>query len=148
MKVVIQRAKNASVFVDGIVRGKIEKGFMILVGVTNDDTIEDVIYLVNKVSLLRVFEDQNGKMNLSLKDVNGEILSISQFTLYADTKHGNRPSFTLAAKPPLANSLYSLFNNKLKEKGYKVETGVFGADMDVSFTNDGPVTIIIDSKQK
>lgn len=148
MKAVIQRAKNASVTVDEKVIGAIDNGFVVLLGVTHEDTIEDVNYIANKIVNLRVFEDEEGKMNLSLIDINGGILSISQFTLYADTRKGRRPSFTQAAKPEYANELYMKFNKELSDKGIHVETGEFGAMMDVSLTNEGPVTIIIDSKEK
>ncbi|HLR52025.1 MAG TPA: D-aminoacyl-tRNA deacylase [Candidatus Avamphibacillus sp.] len=148
MKIVIQRAKNASVTVDDEKVGGIEKGLVLLVGVTHDDTIEDAKYLVNKLVHLRIFEDENEKMNLSLKDVGGSVLSISQFTLYADTRKGRRPSFVKAAKPDQANELYKQFNKLIEEEGIPVETGEFGAMMDVKLTNEGPVTIIIDSKDK
>lgn len=147
MKVVIQRAKNANVTVNDEIIGQIENGFVVLVGVTHDDTEEDIDYLVNKISHLRVFEDELGKMNDSLIDVGGSILSISQFTLYGDTKKGRRPSFVKAAKPEFANEMYQLFNEKLKNNGIEVQTGEFGAMMNVSLTNVGPVTFIIDSKE-
>lgn len=146
MKVVLQRAKNASVSVSGNIVGNIEKGFVLLVGITHEDTERDAEYLAEKVSGLRVFEDENEKMNLSLQDIGGEILSISQFTLYGDTRKGRRPNFMDAARPEEANKLYEYFNTKLREKGIHVETGMFGAMMDVTFTNDGPVTLIIESK--
>lgn len=142
----IQRAKDASVKVDDVVIGQIDHGFVILLGVTHDDTDKDIDTLVNKIIHLRVFEDEDGKMNRSLIDTNGSILSISQFTLYADTKKGRRPSFVKAAKPEYANELYELFNKKLKEVGVHVETGEFGAMMDVQLTNVGPVTIILETK--
>jgi len=148
MKVVIQRAKNASVTVNNKKIGSIEKGLVLLVGVTHDDTIEDAKYLVNKLVHLRIFEDDNEKMNLSLKDVGGSVLSISQFTLYGDTKKGRRPSFVKAAKPDQANELYEQFNKLIEEEEVPVETGEFGAMMDIQLTNEGPVTIIIDSKDK
>lgn len=148
MKAVIQRAKDASVTVDDKVIGAIDNGFVILLGVTHEDTIEDVNYIANKIINLRVFEDEEEKMNLSLVDVNGSILSISQFTLYADTRKGRRPSFIEAAKPEQANELYMKFNEELINKGIHVETGEFGAMMDVRLTNEGPVTIIIDSKER
>lgn len=147
MKAVIQRAKNASVTVDGNEIGSIDNGFVVLLGVTHEDTDEDIEYLVNKIINLRVFEDDNGKMNLSLLDTNGQILSISQFTLYADTRKGRRPSFVHAAKPDQANELYEQFNEALRKENIHVETGEFGAMMDVSLINAGPVTIIIDSKE-
>lgn len=146
MKVVLQRAKKASVSVAGNIIGKIEKGFVLLVGVTHEDTERDAEYLAEKISGLRVFEDENGKMNLSLQDIGGEILSISQFTLYGDTRKGRRPNFMDAARPEQANKLYEYFNEKLREKEILVETGEFGAMMDVTFTNDGPVTLVIESK--
>ncbi|MGY3724327.1 D-tyrosyl-tRNA(Tyr) deacylase [Granulicatella balaenopterae] len=148
MKLVIQRVKESSVAIDGQVVGAIDKGFMILVGVTHEDTSADVDYLVKKTSQLRIFEDENGKMNLDIKQVGGSILSISQFTLLANTKKGNRPSFIEAAKPELGEALYQEFNDKLRQEGLTVETGQFGADMKVSLINDGPVTIILDSKNR
>lgn len=146
MKVVLQRAKHAEVTVDSEVKGTIDNGLMLLVGVTHDDTEKDADYLAEKIVNLRIFEDENEKMNLSLKDIGGSILSISQFTLYGDTKKGRRPNFMEAAKPDHAITMYEYFNNKLKNSGVHVETGVFGAMMDVTFTNDGPVTLILDSK--
>lgn len=148
MKAVIQRAKNANVKINETTTGEIDHGFVVLLGVTHEDTAKDIDYLVNKIIHLRVFEDKEGKMNLSLMDVGGSILSISQFTLYADTKKGRRPSFVKAAKPDEANERYKEFNEALKEAGVHVETGEFGADMNVQLTNQGPVTIIIDSKDK
>lgn len=148
MKAVIQRARDASVTIDGEVTGAIDQGLVVLLGVTHDDTMEDVKYLVNKIINLRIFEDEDEKMNLSLKDIGGSILSISQFTLYADTRKGRRPSFVNAAKPDLANELYEKFNEELRKENIHVETGEFGAMMDVRLTNAGPVTIIIDSKDK
>ena len=144
MKLVVQRVKNAKVEVKEKVVGKIDKGYMILVGITHEDTKETVEYLAKKVCSLRVFSDENGKMNLNIKDINGEILIVSQFTLYADCVHGNRPSFTNAAKPEEANMLYEYFCEKVSENGIKVEKGIFGADMQVSLLNDGPVTIILE----
>mgnify|MGYP001047756073 CR=1 FL=1 len=148
MRVVLQRSKQSMVKVDGKITGKIDKGFVLLVGVTHDDTEEDADYLAEKISGLRVFEDEHGKMNLSIKDVGGEILSVSQFTLYGDTRKGRRPSFIQAARPEEANRLYEYFNRQLESKGLKVETGIFGAMMEVSILNDGPVTLILDSKQR
>jgi len=145
MKIVVQRVKESSVTVDGKVNGKIDKGFMVLVGFCENDTKAIVDKMIDKMMHLRVFEDVNGKMNLSLDDVKGSILSISQFTLYADCRKGRRPSFLNAAKPEIAIPLYDYFNNKIRENGIHVETGVFGADMKVSLINDGPVTIILDS---
>lgn len=146
MRLVIQRSKEAKVTVDGEVTGSIEKGFVILVGVTHEDTEKDAAFLAEKAANLRVFEDEAGKMNLSLLDVGGEVLSVSQFTLYGDCRKGRRPNFMDAAKPEHAETIYEAFNRFLDEKGLKVETGVFGAMMDVQLTNDGPVTLIIDSK--
>ena len=145
MKIVVQRVKNAKVEVDEKVVGKIGKGFLVLLGITHDDTKEIADYLVKKLCNLRVFEDENEKMNLGLKDVDGELLIISQFTLYADCSKGNRPSFISAAKPEKAEELYNYFCEKCnKEYELKVEKGIFGADMKVSLLNDGPVTIIIE----
>ncbi|MGM0853266.1 MAG: D-aminoacyl-tRNA deacylase [Bacillota bacterium] len=146
MKVVLQRSKEASVTVDGEVKGAIRSGVVLLVGITHEDTEEDARYVADKVVNLRIFEDEEGKMNHSLLNVEGEILSISQFTLYGDCRKGRRPNFMSAAKPDHAESVYDYFNKVLKEKGIKVETGVFGAMMDVKLTNDGPVTLIIESK--
>ncbi|MBH9967137.1 D-aminoacyl-tRNA deacylase [Rossellomorea oryzaecorticis] len=146
MKVVLQRSKEASVTVGGEVAGQIEKGFVLLVGITHGDTEEDARYLADKIVNLRVFEDESGKMNHSLLDVEGEILSISQFTLYGDCRKGRRPNFMEAAKPDHALPLYEYFNKVLKENDVKVETGVFGEMMDVKLTNDGPVTLILESK--
>lgn len=148
MRVVIQKVTQASVEIDKEIVGKIGKGFTLLVGVGQEDTSEDVAYLVRKISLMRVFEDEEGKMNLSLSDVKGAILSISQFTLLANTKKGNRPSFIEAAEPKLGEKLYQELNDLLVQKGFQVETGVFGEDMQISLVNDGPVTIILDSKNK
>jgi D-aminoacyl-tRNA deacylase len=146
MKIVLQRAKNAAVSVDSEVKGQIDRGLMLLVGVTHDDTEKDADYLAEKIINLRIFEDENGKMNLSLKDTEGSILSISQFTLFGDTKKGRRPNFMEAAKPDHAQQIYDYFNEKIKTLGVHVQTGVFGAMMDVEFTNDGPVTLIMDSR--
>ena len=140
----MQRVKNANVKVDGKIVGQINKGYMVLIGVKQDDTKEKADYLVKKLINLRVFEDENGKMNLSLNDVHGELLLISQFTLYGDCSNGNRPSFTEAAKPDKANELYEYIIEKCKEKINKVDTGMFGADMKVELLNDGPVTIIME----
>lgn len=141
MKLIVQRVAHANVEVDGKIVGKIGKGFLVLCGITHTDTKENADYLAKKLCNLRVFEDENEKMNLSIKDVNGELLIISQFTLYADCSGGNRPSFVNAAKPEIANSLYEYFLEKCKEYGIKVEHGIFGAHMKVSLLNDGPVTI-------
>lgn len=148
MKVVLQRVKSASVTIEDVVVGTINQGYLLLVGVGPDDTKEDVQYLARKISGMRIFSDENGKMNLSIHQVNGSILSISQFTLFADTKKGNRPSYTSAANPELAKTLYEELNVLLRDEyGIVVETGVFGADMQVSLVNDGPVTILLDTKQ-
>lgn len=144
MKFVIQRVKNAKVEVNNKVTGEINKGFLVLIGVTHTDTKEVADYLVKKLVNLRVFEDENGKMNLSLKDVDGQLLLVSQFTLYADTTSGNRPSFTDAAKPDMAEELYEYIISECKEQIEVVETGIFGADMKVQLLNDGPVTIILE----
>lgn len=148
MRAVIQRVSQAKVVVDDKTVGQIGKGFMILLGVHEEDTQADVDYLVGKISKLRVFEDDQQKMNRSIMDVGGEILSISQFTLFADTKKGNRPSFVQAAKPDTAIPLYEAFNEGLRQVGIPVETGIFGADMKCHLVNDGPVTIIIASQNK
>lgn len=146
MKVVVQRTKESSVVVNEEIVGKISFGFMLLIGVTHDDTEADVVTLVDKIVHLRVFEDGSAKMNLSLLDVGGQILSISQFTLYGDCRKGRRPNFMAAAKSDYAEKLYNVFNEKLREKGVTVETGVFGEMMDVQLINHGPVTIILESK--
>lgn len=146
MRVVLQRAKLAEVRVEGNVVGRIDKGLMLLVGVTHEDTAEDAAYVADKIVNLRIFEDENDKMNLSLLDVGGEILSVSQFTLYGDCRKGRRPNFMDAAKPDHALQVYEAFNDKLREKGVTVETGEFGAMMEVDFINDGPVTLIVESK--
>ena len=147
MRLVIQRCMNASCVVDGITVGKIDKGFMILVGFKESDTLDDIKLLVKKTVGLRVFSDEAGKMNKSIKDVGGSILAISQFTLYGSCKNGNRPSFTEAMNYVKANEYYQIYCNMLKENGLTVEQGVFGADMAINLTNDGPVTIIIDSNE-
>ena len=145
MKIVVQRVKEAKVEVEGKVVGKIDKGFLVLLGVTHKDSEEQADYLVKKLCKLRVFRDENDKMNLSLKDVGGKLLIVSQFTLYADCGEGNRPSFVNAAKPEQAEELYNYFCNKCEnEYGIEVRKGIFGADMKVSLLNDGPVTIIIE----
>lgn len=142
MKVVLQRVDYAKCTVDGVVTGAIDKGYMLLVGFTHDDNIEKVQKAAKKISGLRIFEDENHKMNLNLESVKGAILSISQFTLYANTNEGNRPSFVDAMKPDLAKTLYEDFNEELRKYGFKVETGIFGAHMDIELLNSGPVTII------
>ncbi|MEY8445954.1 D-aminoacyl-tRNA deacylase [Enterococcus ratti] len=148
MKAVIQRVSKASVTIDRQIVGKIDQGLLILLGIHEKDTQEDVDYLVKKIVQLRIFEDEQGKMNRSIKEIQGQILSVSQFTLFADTKKGNRPSFITAARPKTAIPLYEAFNNGIKNKGISLETGQFGADMAVSLINDGPVTIVIDSHNK
>lgn len=148
MRVVLQRVNKAQVVIHEEVVGKIDHGLVILVGITHEDTIEDLKYMVNKLINLRIFADDAGKMNLSLKDVKGSILSISQFTLYGDTRKGRRPNFMQAARPEQANELYELFNQLLRDEGIQVETGEFGAMMQVELTNDGPVTLMIDTDQK
>lgn len=147
MKIVVQRVKEAEVKVEGKTVGKIGKGFLVLLGVTHEDTEQNADYLVKKLCKLRVFTDENDKMNLALKDVNGELLIVSQFTLYADCSDGNRPSFIKAAKPDKAEILYEYFCEKCAQNDIKVEKGIFGADMKVSLINDGPVTIIIEKEQ-
>ena len=149
MRIVLQRVKSASVSIEDSVVGEINQGFLLLVGVGPDDTRDDASYLARKISGMRIFSDENGKMNLSIDQVGGKILSVSQFTLFADTKKGNRPSFTGAASPEAANKLYEKFNEILRtEYGLIVETGEFGADMQVSLVNDGPVTILLDTKNQ
>lgn len=147
MRAVVQRVASSKVTVDESTIGEINKGLLILLGVTHEDTSKDVDYLLDKIVNLRIFEDENDKMNLSLKDVNGELLVVSQFTLYGDCKKGRRPNFTSAAKPDLATSLYEEFIDKAKKEGIKVGTGKFGAHMMVDLVNDGPVTILIDSEK-
>lgn len=146
MKLVIQRVSHAKVEVENKIIGQIEKGFLVLLGVGPEDTTEVADFLVEKLCNLRVFEDENQKMNLSIKDIDGELLIVSQFTLYADCKKGNRPSFSNAAEPKKANELYEYFMDKCKEKVRTVEHGEFGADMKVSLLNDGPVTIILEKE--
>ena len=147
MRVVLQRVREASVEINGICHGEIKKGFLLLVGITHEDTQIITEKMANKIANLRIFEDENEKMNLSLVDIEGEILSISQFTLYADSKKGRRPGFEKSAKPELAEPLYDNFNEELHKLGFSVKTGIFGADMKVSLLNDGPVTIILDSDE-
>lgn len=148
MKVVLQKVSQASVSVNQQVIASINLGLTLLVGVKEGDTEKEADYLANKVSKMRIFEDSDDKMNLSVHDVKGEVLSISQFTLLANTKKGNRPSFTEAAKPDEATALYQYFNDKLRETGLPVLEGQFGAHMAVSLVNDGPVTIVLDSESK
>jgi len=148
MKAVIQRVKSGTVTIENKIKGNIGKGYVLLLGVEEKDDEEDARYLAEKIVNLRIFNDEKGKMNLSLLDVRGEILSISQFTLCADTRKGRRPSFIKAAPPDRGDYLYTVFNSFLREFGVKVETGEFGAMMDVTLINDGPVTIIIDSKNR
>jgi len=148
MRVVVQRCSRAEVRIEGETVGQIGRGFMLLVGVTEGDTQKEADLLAKKVAQMRVFEDAEGKMNLALHEVGGAILSISQFTLYADCKKGNRPSFIRAARPETAEPLYDYFNEQLRKVyGLQVETGRFGADMKVDFINDGPVTILLDSAE-
>ena len=147
MKIVIQRVKRASVSIDNELYNQIQQGLLLLVGVAPDDAQEDVAYAARKIANMRIFSDDEDKMNLSVKDVKGEILSISQFTLYADTKKGSRPAFTGAAQPDLASQLYDDFNELLSQD-IPVKTGVFAADMQVELVNDGPVTIVLDTKNR
>ena len=148
MRVVLQRVAHASVTVEEKVIGKIQRGFLLLVGVTHDDSMKDMEYLVRKIVQMRIFEDEEGKLNRSIQDIGGEILSVSQFTLYADTKKGNRPSFSKAAPGDVALKMFEQFNGLLRDTGIPVETGQFGADMKVELLNDGPVTILLDSKNR
>lgn len=145
MRCVIQRVSQASVTSEGVETGRIGKGFMVLIGVCAEDTEKDVKYMADKVPNLRVFEDENGKMNLSLKDVGGAMLAVSQFTLYGDARGGRRPSFIAAARPEAANALYEQLVEAWRNQGIQVETGRFQTDMQVSLVNDGPVTILMDS---
>ncbi|ANU11280.1 D-tyrosyl-tRNA(Tyr) deacylase [Planococcus antarcticus DSM 14505] len=146
MRVVLQRSKRASVTVGGGITGSINSGYVLLVGITHEDTEKDADYLAGKIAQLRLFEDEEGKMNRSILDNGGEILSISQFTLYGDVKKGRRPSFISAARPETAEPLWQAFNEALRSHGLVVETGIFGAMMDVQLVNDGPVTILVESK--
>lgn len=145
MRVVIQKTRAASVLIEGQVVGQIDQGYVLLVGFTHGDQQEDCDYCAKKVAKMRLFEDEAGKINLSLDQVGGSILSISQFTLYAATRKGNRPGFSQAADPAIAQDLYEYFNQQLRSYGYQVETGPFGADMLVQIANEGPVTILLDS---
>ena len=147
MRAVVQRVDKAKVTVDGKIVGEISRGLMVLVGVVEGDTEKDVQYLADKVTGLRIFEDEAEKMNLSVKDIGGEILSVSQFTLYGDCRKGKRPSFDKAAKPETAIVLYEKFNELCRQQNIKVETGVFGAHMSVELANNGPVTILLDSSK-
>ena len=144
MRVIVQRSKQAKCIIDGKVVGEIDKGYMLLVGFTHNDTSVQVDKMVKKILNLRIFKDENDKMNLNIKQVNGSILSISQFTLYADPNSGNRPSFINSMNASDATKMYDEFNEKLRNEGIKVETGIFGADMKIDFINDGPVTIILE----
>ncbi len=149
MRVVIQRTKEASVTVEGNVTGAIQKGLLVFVGIENADSVEDIEWLAGKIVNMRIFDDAEGLMNLSLKEVNGDLLLVSQFTLHASTKKGNRPSYIAAAKPDIAIPLYEAFIQQLQlELGKPIGTGIFGADMKVQLLNDGPVTILVDSKNK
>jgi len=149
MKVVIQRVSQASVTIDNIVKSQINRGLLVLVGIEDADTMDDIDFLCRKIVNLRIFDDTSGVMNLSVKEINGEILCVSQFTLHASTKKGNRPSYIKASKPDFAVPMYDLFCKMLGELLEKdIKTGIFGADMKVSLINDGPVTIVIDSKNK
>lgn len=147
MKIVMQRVKNASVTIEGNVYSEISEGLLLLVGIEDSDTDEIMEKIAKKCVELRIFEDENGKLNLGLQDVQGSILSISQFTLYADCKKGRRPSFTKAGKPEFSSMMYDKFNDLLRSYDVEVKTGIFGADMKVALLNDGPVTIILDSKE-
>ena len=149
MRAVIQRVKEASVKVDGNITGQIGKGLLVLVGIEDADTEEDIEWLTKKIAGMRIFDDQNGVMNLSVMDIDGRILAVSQFTLFGSTKKGNRPSWIRASKGPFAEPMYEKFCMSLeKETRKKTEKGIFGADMKVSLINDGPVTIIVDTKNK
>lgn len=147
MRVVVQRAKEARVLVNGETVGEITHGLVLLVGITHGDNVEDAAYVADKIANLRIFEDEEEKMNLSLLDKGGSILSISQFTLYGDVRKGRRPNFMEAARPEEANPVYEMLNDELRKKGINVQTGIFGAMMDVQLTNDGPVTLIVESKK-
>lgn len=147
MRSVVQRVTKASVSVGGKVIGKIGRGLLILLGVCDSDTEKDVQYMADKIAGLRIFEDKDGKMNLSVADVGGELLAVSQFTLYGDCRKGKRPNFSAAGKAEHANELYEKFAEALRERGFRTQTGKFGADMQVELVNDGPVTILIDSQK-
>ncbi|MFO8147559.1 MAG: D-aminoacyl-tRNA deacylase [Bacteroidota bacterium] len=149
MRIVLQRVSEASVSIEGTVNGSIQSGLLLLLGIEEADAFEDIDWLCNKILKMRIFNDENGVMNLSLQDIDGAILVISQFTLHASTKKGNRPSYIKAAKPEIAIPLYEEFNKRLENfLGKPIKTGIFGADMKVSLINDGPVTILIDSKNR
>lgn len=148
MKIVVQRVLEASVKVNKEIVGKINAGLMLLIGISEDDQETDADWLIHKIINLRIFSDEDGKMNKSIQDISGEILCISQFTLLADYKKGNRPSFLNAAKPEVAIPLFNYFKSKISESNLKIESGIFGADMKVSLVNDGPVTIVLDSQTK
>ncbi|URN92940.1 MAG: D-aminoacyl-tRNA deacylase [Candidatus Pristimantibacillus lignocellulolyticus] len=148
MRVVVQRSKAANVTIAGEQVGAIDKGLVLLVGITHEDTEQDLKWVADKLSGLRIFEDEAGKMNLDITEAGGSILSVSQFTLYGDCRKGRRPSFMKAARPEHAEPMYLMFNDLLRNKGIHVETGQFGAEMDVSLVNDGPITIIIDTEDK
>ena len=147
MRAVVQRVSSSKVTVDGEVTGEINKGLLVLLGVTHEDTSKDVDYIIDKVLNLRIFEDENEKMNLSLKDVNGELLVVSQFTLYGDCRKGRRPSFSSAARTEVATKLYEEFIEKARKENIVTKTGKFGAHMMVDLTNDGPVTILLESNR-
>lgn len=147
MRAVVQRVKRSHVEVDGKTTGQINKGLMVLLGISEDDKTEDIDYMIDKIVNLRIFEDDDSKMNLSMLDVGGEILVVSQFTLYGDCRKGRRPSFVRAAKPEKAQELYNIFIERLKEKNINVQSGIFQADMTVYIENDGPVTLIVDSEK-
>lgn len=146
MKVVVQRSKQAKVVIEGEIVGSIDSGLVLLVGMTHEDTEADVKWMADKVANLRIFEDESGKMNHSISDVGGQLLSVSQFTLYGDCRKGRRPNFMAAARPEQAEQLYDLFNETLRSTGLVVETGRFGAMMDVELVNSGPITLILDSR--
>lgn len=149
MRAVIQRVTNASVTIDGQVHGQIKKGLLVLLGIEDADTDEDLVWLSGKITNLRIFDDENGVMNLSLKDTDGDLLLVSQFTLHASTKKGNRPSYIKASKPDIAVPLYNkMISQLVTDLGKPIQTGVFGADMKVALLNDGPVTIVIDTKNR
>lgn len=148
MRAVVQRVSKASVDSEGVRCGEIEQGLVILLGVTHTDTEKDAEYLAEKIANLRIFEDSEGKLNLSVKDINGKVMSVSQFTLYGDCRKGRRPSFTQAARPDVANELYEKFNSYLVNEGLEIVTGVFQTEMQVALINDGPVTMLLDSEKQ